>query len=53
LKYEAHTATGELYDAFTLRKRPGMPNELIEQIPDTPERILPAAPAAAKVGATP
>jgi 3',5'-cyclic AMP phosphodiesterase CpdA len=53
LKYEAHTATGELYDAFTLKKRPGMANELIEQIPDTPERILPAPPAAAKVGAAP
>ncbi len=37
LKYEARTATGRLYDAFTLRKREGKPNELIDQIPDTPE----------------
>jgi hypothetical protein len=38
LHYEARTATGSLYDAFTLRKRPGMTNELINRIPDTPER---------------
>jgi 3',5'-cyclic AMP phosphodiesterase CpdA len=37
LRYEARTATGRLYDAFTLRKREGQPNELIDQIPDTPE----------------
>jgi len=30
LEFEARTATGRLYDAFTLRKRPGQPNELIE-----------------------
>jgi 3',5'-cyclic AMP phosphodiesterase CpdA len=49
LRYEAHTADGELYDAFTLKKRSGMPNELIEQIPETRERIRPAtsAPTAA------
>lgn len=39
LRFESRTATGELYDAFTLKKRSGMVNELIEQIPDTPERI--------------
>jgi 3',5'-cyclic AMP phosphodiesterase CpdA len=39
LRYEARTAVGEIYDAFTLRKRPGEINELIEQIPDTPARI--------------
>ncbi len=39
LRYEARTAMGRLYDAFTLRKREGQPNELIEQIPDTPENI--------------
>ena len=39
LRYEARTAVGELYDAFTLVKRSGEINELIEQIPDTPERI--------------
>lgn len=38
LRYEARTATGLLYDAFTLRKRPGLPNELIDEIPATPER---------------
>ena len=38
LRLEAHTALGDLYDAFTLRKRPGQPNELIEQGPGTPER---------------
>jgi 3',5'-cyclic AMP phosphodiesterase CpdA len=41
LRYEAHTADGELYDAFTLKKRPGMANELIDQIPETRERIRP------------
>ncbi|HVC99287.1 MAG TPA: metallophosphoesterase family protein [Pirellulales bacterium] len=35
LRYEARTAVGEIYDAFTLIKRPGEINELIEQIPDT------------------
>jgi hypothetical protein len=42
MKYEARTATGELYDAFTLVKRPSGKNELIEQAPETPE-ALPAA----------
>ena len=37
LRYEARTATGRLYDALSLRKRPGQLNELIEQIPDTAE----------------
>jgi 3',5'-cyclic AMP phosphodiesterase CpdA len=41
LRYEARTATGKLYDAFLLRKRPGEPNELIEQVPDTPENRRP------------
>jgi len=41
-RYEARTATGELYDAFTLVKRPSGKNELIEQAPETPE-ALPAA----------
>lgn len=44
LHYEARTATGRLYDAFVLRKRPGQPNELIEKIPDTPERLRPPPP---------
>lgn len=37
LKYEARTAKGSLYDAFTLNKREGHPNELIEQVPGIPE----------------
>lgn len=41
LHYQARTATGRLYDAFTLRKRPSLPNELIEKIPHTPERLRP------------
>ncbi|MAX36619.1 metallophosphoesterase family protein [Gimesia sp.] len=41
IRYQAFTATGTLYDAFTLRKnsRQGGPNELINQIPDTPDRV--------------
>jgi 3',5'-cyclic AMP phosphodiesterase CpdA len=39
LRYQAKTATGELYDGFTLKKRPGEVNLLIEQVPDTPERV--------------
>jgi 3',5'-cyclic AMP phosphodiesterase CpdA len=38
LRYEARTAVGDLYDAFTLVKEEGKPNQLIEQIPATPER---------------
>ena len=38
LRYEARTAIGRLYDAFTLRTRDGEVNEMIEQVPDTPER---------------
>jgi hypothetical protein len=41
LRYEARTATGELYDALTLQKRRGQPNKLIEEVPDTPERRHP------------
>lgn len=37
LRYEARTAVGRLYDAFTLKKRDGQANELIEQVPDEPE----------------
>ncbi len=40
LRYEARTAVGRLYDAFTLRKRAGQPNQLIDQIPDTPENRI-------------
>ncbi len=41
LRYEARTAIGRLYDAFTLRKREGQVNEIIEQVPETPERRRP------------
>lgn len=33
LRYQARTATGRLYDAFTLRKRAGLPNALLEVLP--------------------
>ncbi len=51
LRYEARTAVGDLYDGFELRKQPGRPNELVEQIPDTPERRRAAPAAEAKVDA--
>ncbi len=38
LSYEARTATGELYDAFHLNKRPGQINELVDKAPKSPER---------------
>lgn len=38
LRYEARTAIGDVYDAFTLVKRPNESNELIEHAPDSPER---------------
>ena len=33
LHYKAYTATGQLYDSFTLKKHPGKPNELSELLP--------------------
>lgn len=39
LHYEARTVTGELYDAFELKKRPGSPNELKEKGPKTKEKL--------------
>lgn len=39
LRYEARTAVGEVYDAFTLKKTPGQVNQMTEQIPMTPERL--------------
>lgn len=48
LRYEARTVMGTPYDAFTLRKREGQANELIERIPDIRERVrAPEAKAAA------
>lgn len=41
LSFEAYTATGELYDAFTLNRQSDGSNTLVEQIPDTPERLRP------------
>lgn len=41
LHYESRTATGELYDAFTLKKEEGKVNELVDQTPPTPIRRLP------------
>jgi 3',5'-cyclic AMP phosphodiesterase CpdA len=46
LRFEARTATNRLYDAFTLKKRAGRANELIEPLP--PERRRPPAAARAK-----
>jgi hypothetical protein len=44
LKYEARTAVGDVYDAFTLQKQNGSINKLTEQIPDSPERLrIPAS----------
>ncbi len=39
LDFEAKTATGEKYDGFALLKRPGLPNRLVEKIPDVRERV--------------
>lgn len=36
IRYEARTAEGELYDAFTLSKENGV-SQLVEQMPNTPE----------------
>ncbi|MBL8816694.1 MAG: metallophosphoesterase family protein [Planctomyces sp.] len=41
LHFEAFTCVGERYDAFTLEKQPGTINKLIEQVPNTPERLRP------------
>ena len=43
LRYEARTAKGSLYDAFELRKRPGLANLMIDKAPATPENRRPAA----------
>ncbi|MCA8995659.1 MAG: metallophosphoesterase family protein [Planctomycetaceae bacterium] len=39
LRYEARTATGQLYDGFQLNKSTDGTNRITEQIPDTPERL--------------
>ena len=38
LHYQARTATGALYDGFSLIKREGNANQLIERVPNRPER---------------
>lgn len=43
LRYEAHTATGKLYDAFTIHKSADGVNQLTEQVPETPENVRPMA----------
>lgn len=48
LRYEARTAIGELYDSFTLRKRPGQVNELTVDPPRMPERLRKTEPATEK-----
>jgi 3',5'-cyclic AMP phosphodiesterase CpdA len=37
LRYHAFTATGQLYDAFEIVKRPGRPNGFVELAPETGE----------------
>jgi 3',5'-cyclic AMP phosphodiesterase CpdA len=44
LRFEARTATNQLYDQFTLRKREGLPNLLIEALPPENRRSSAAAP---------
>ena len=41
LHFEAYTAVGELYDAFTLSKQTGAKNVLTDEVPNTPERLRP------------
>jgi 3',5'-cyclic AMP phosphodiesterase CpdA len=53
LKFAARTATGEIYDAFELRKRPGQINEMIEKVPATPERLRPKKAVAAAITPAP
>lgn len=40
IRYQSRTATGRLYDAFTLKKRAGQPNELIEMLPGERRRVV-------------
>ena len=41
IRYKACTATGRRYDAFTLVRRPGQPNEIIESPVDDPVKATP------------
>lgn len=50
LRFEAYTAVGELYDAFTLVKQDNGPNKLLNDIPaNFPERIALPKDAAGKM----
>lgn len=54
LRYEARTATGDLYDAFTLHKDPmGGPNTMVEVAPSMGERRRTSQPAPAPSGSIP
>ena len=39
LLFEAYTATGELYDSFSLQKKQNAPNKFREKVPSTSERL--------------
>lgn len=45
IRYEARTVTGELYDAFDLKKGRGGVNRLTERVPKTGERLRAAGAA--------
>lgn len=53
LRFEARTATGAVYDGFTLRKRPGQPNEMIENTPSLQQRVRPVTPQPTSATALP
>jgi hypothetical protein len=46
LRYEARTATGELYDAFVLEKTVGEPNRMTEVSDLMAQRLRSSKPAA-------
>ncbi|MCW5937166.1 MAG: metallophosphoesterase family protein [Fimbriimonadaceae bacterium] len=50
LRFESRTATGELYDAFELRRRPNGGNDLEEIKPEVPQRIDPKGASDEKDG---
>ncbi|HBE67472.1 MAG TPA: metallophosphoesterase [Planctomycetaceae bacterium] len=51
LRFEARTATGELYDSFELVKQPGEVNKIIETGAEVGENLRPLQPAAASEAA--
>jgi hypothetical protein len=50
LRYEAKTAVGNLYDAFTLRKQVGNINELIEGSDLMEPRVRPVVTTKEAIG---